>query len=266
MARKLGRARKHSPVEMEAAYVHAMWKETDLDDTEEVQTLFFVAKDIVKGTRAIDDWALDWHGMKWVKASTTQTAGWEIAHVASKNNREQRDKPIGLPCVTGCTGEICKGANGEWVKGPICPAHIGWRVKQLQARDACVPCEELDCAVFATVKVIEKVPSGATLVHSDVASAAKKAKSFVLVVTEAQEASGIFYDGSQPFTFQGRCALKVWEVGRGQGSKGSDVAGSKNSQGCCNSRLRVPWQVVPPSAARCVVRGGRKGLRAARVW
>ena len=106
MARKLGRARTHSPVEMEVAYVQAMWEATDLDDTEEVQTLFFVGKDIVKGTRSIDDFFLDWADMTWCEASETQKVGWEIRPVASKNNREQRDKPIGLPCVTGCTGNI----------------------------------------------------------------------------------------------------------------------------------------------------------------
>eukprot|EP00966_Prymnesium_polylepis_P122101 2822508-Prymnesium_polylepis.2 len=65
MARRLGRARQHSPVEMEAAYVHAMWEHTDLDNTEEVQTLFYVAKNIVKGTRAApaDDFFLDWSDM-----------------------------------------------------------------------------------------------------------------------------------------------------------------------------------------------------------
>ena len=43
---------------LQAAYVHAMWEHTNLDDTEEVQTLFFIAKDIVKGTRAVDDFFL----------------------------------------------------------------------------------------------------------------------------------------------------------------------------------------------------------------
>ena len=141
MARKLGRARKHSPVEMEAAYVHAMWPETNLDDTEEVLTMLFVGKDIVKGTRAIDDFFLDWADMKWVEPSDMSKGGWEIRHVASKNNREGRDKPIWLPCVTGCTGDICMGENGQWVKSKFCPAHVGKHAKWLQARDACVPCD-----------------------------------------------------------------------------------------------------------------------------
>ena len=85
MARKLGRARRQAAVEMEAAYVLAMWEATDLDDTEEVQTLFAVAKNVVKGTRSIDDYFLDWADMTWCEASATQKAGWEIRPVASKN-------------------------------------------------------------------------------------------------------------------------------------------------------------------------------------
>ena len=65
-----------------------MWEHTNLDDTEEVLTLFFIAKDIVKGTRAVDDFFLDWADMEWVEGTTTQSPGWKIKHVASKNNRE----------------------------------------------------------------------------------------------------------------------------------------------------------------------------------
>ena len=96
-------------VTLQAAYVHAMWEHTNLDDTEEVQTLFFIAKDIVKGARAVDDFFLDWADMEWVDATETQSSGWQIRHVASKNNREGRDKPIGLQCITGCCGDIVKG-------------------------------------------------------------------------------------------------------------------------------------------------------------
>ena len=156
----------------------------DLDDTEEVQTLFFVGKDIVTGRRSEDDFWLDWTDMEWAEASATQSAGWKIRHVASKNNREGSNKPIGLPCVTGCCGDICTDAEGNWVKGKLCPAHLGKHAKWLMARDACVPCEELECAVFATVKQVTKVPSGGTLVKSDEESVAEEAKSFVLVVTE----------------------------------------------------------------------------------
>ena len=86
-----------------------MWEHTNLDDTEEVQTLFFIAKDIVKWTRAVDDFFLDWADMEWVDATETQSSGRQIRHGASKNNREGRDKPIGLQCITGCCGDIVKG-------------------------------------------------------------------------------------------------------------------------------------------------------------
>jgi len=54
------------------------------------------------------------------------------------------------------------------------------------------------------VKQVKQVPSGTTLVKSDGESVADEAKAFVLVVTAEQEASGIMYDGSQPFTYTGR--------------------------------------------------------------
>ena len=198
-----------------------MWEHTNLDDTEEVLTLFFIAKDIVKGTRAVDDFFLDWADMEWVEGTTTQSPGWKIKHVASKNNREGYDRPIGLPCITGCCGEISRDAAGGWVKGRLCPAHLGKHAKLLQARDACVPCEELECAVFASVKPVRQVPSGTTLVRSAQDSIAHEAKAFVLVVTAEQEASGVVYDGSQPFTYEGRSfrppARGVWFEVPGKG-------------------------------------------------
>ena len=83
----------------------------------------------------------------------------------SKNNKEQRDKPKGLPCVTGCKGEMKKGADGKWVAPSVlCPVHIGRHAKLLQSLDAGVSVEELKAPVFSKVAWIGKVPSGATLV------------------------------------------------------------------------------------------------------
>ena len=78
------------------------------------------------------------------------------------------------------------------------------RATSLAAARMGVPCDELDCAVFATARTIDKVPSGATLVRAATESVADGAKSFVLVVTAEQEASGYLYDGSVPFTHAGK--------------------------------------------------------------
>ena len=83
----------------------------------------------------------------------------------SKNNKEQRDKPKGLPCVTGCKGSVKKGADGKWVAPSVlCPVHIGRHAKLLQSLDAGVSVEELKAPVFSKVARNGKVPSGATLV------------------------------------------------------------------------------------------------------
>ena len=60
--------------------------------------------------------------------------------------------------------------------------------------------------MFAAVKPVPRLSSGTTLVRSATESVAEQAKAFVLVVTAEQEAAGMIYDGSQPFTYDGR----VW--------------------------------------------------------
>ena len=50
-----------------------------------------------------------------------------------KNNPEGRYKPAGLPCVTGCAGDVKQDAMGKWIKPCVlCPAHLGWHAKALQ--------------------------------------------------------------------------------------------------------------------------------------
>ena len=125
----------------------------------------------------------------------------------SKNNKEQRDKPKGLPCVTGCKGEMKKGADGKWVAPSVlCPVHIGRHAKLLQSLDAGVSVEELKAPVFSKVARIGKVPSGATLVvdENERDAVLQQAGRLVLVITRKQEVEGLLYDGSMPFLLNGR--------------------------------------------------------------
>ena len=125
----------------------------------------------------------------------------------SKNNKEQRDKPKGLPCVTGCKGEMKKGADGKWVAPSVlCPVHIGRHAKLLQSLDAGVSVEELKAPVFSKVAWIGKVPSGATLVvdENERDAVLQQAGRLVLVITRKQEVEGLLYDGSMPFLLNGR--------------------------------------------------------------
>ena len=148
----------------------------------------------------------------------------EVRYAWSKNNKEQRDKPKGLACVTGCEGGMKRGADGEWAAPRcLCPVHIGRHAKLLQARDAGVSVEELKAPVFSKVAQVSKVPSGATLVVDENQREAvlQRAGRLVLVITRKQEAEGLLYDGSLPFLLNG-CKFRppprgVWFVVPGKG-------------------------------------------------
>ena len=147
-----------------------------------------------------------------------------VMYTWTKNNPEQRDKPKGLACVSGCQSKVTKGADGKWVAPHVlCPVHIGWHAKVLQARDAGVTVEVLKAPVFSKVAQLEKVPSGATVVVDKEARDAVAAKvgRLVLVITREQEQQGLMYDGSQPFVLNGRkfrpMVRGVWFVPPGKG-------------------------------------------------
>ena len=130
-----------------------------------------------------------------------------VMYTWTKNNPEQRDTPKGLACVDGCEGDVKKGADGKWVAPKtLCPVHIGWHTKTLQARDACVPVAELKAPVFSKVARFDKVPSGVTLVVDETErdEVAQKVGKLVLVITRKQEQQGLMYDGSVPFMLNGR--------------------------------------------------------------
>ena len=59
MAKKLSRHRKHSPEVLVSAYVESAYEVMDPDNTEEVLTTLYMAKNIVMGTRAADEFLLD---------------------------------------------------------------------------------------------------------------------------------------------------------------------------------------------------------------
>lgn len=204
MAKKLTRHRKHSPDVLLAAYVEAAYEVMDPDNTEEVLTTLYMAKNIVMGTRAADEFLLDWSDVSFEEVSATQHGGVTIRPVLSKNNREGQDRPRGLHGRTGA-GAVKRGADGKWVlPEKLCPVRLAAHAQVLLARDAGVEVAQLEAPVFSDCRRIKQLPAGATLVRSERGSVAEKAKSLVLVVTVKQEEQGLFYNRSQPFTFQGR--------------------------------------------------------------
>ena len=55
MARKCSRARYYTPEELREEYVRAVFESCDFGNTEEVTTLYYIAKGLVKGRRAADE-------------------------------------------------------------------------------------------------------------------------------------------------------------------------------------------------------------------
>ena len=75
MARKCTRARYYSPEMMREEYVRSAYECVDWGETEEVSTLFYIAKDMVQGRRAADELMLDWDDVKKVDATESTTGG-----------------------------------------------------------------------------------------------------------------------------------------------------------------------------------------------
>ena len=208
MAKHLGRGRRYVPLMMQKAFVEAVLQTVDLDDAEEVLIAAYLSKNLVKGTRANDEWRLDWRNVKEHAASGDGGhAGMCFDYGKSKNNMEQRERPNALHCTSTCKGTVERDPNGKLLFASFCPVHLLLHAKSLQARDmGLADASKLDDGpVWATRKWLEDVPAGSTLVVCDDESHAwRKAKPLVMVVTRAQEQAGIMYDGSLPFVINGK--------------------------------------------------------------
>ena len=81
MARKCSRARYYSPEELREEYVRAVFESCDFGNTEEVTTLYYIAKGMVKGRRAADELFLEWGDVDRVEATASTAAG-QVRHSA----------------------------------------------------------------------------------------------------------------------------------------------------------------------------------------
>ena len=75
MAHKCSRARYYSPEELREEYVRAVFESCDFGNTEEVTTLYYMAKGLVKGRRAADELFLEWGDVDRVDATASTSAG-----------------------------------------------------------------------------------------------------------------------------------------------------------------------------------------------
>ena len=75
--------------------------------TDEVAMLSYVGKNVIKGTRAQDEYMLDWSNVTFKEADSTgkQRAGATYKNQTTKNNKAQEDRTKAITCTTGCKGE-----------------------------------------------------------------------------------------------------------------------------------------------------------------
>jgi len=67
-------ARYYSPEELREEYVRAVFESCDFGGTEEVTTLYYIAKGMVKGRRAADELFLEWGDVDRVDATASTSA------------------------------------------------------------------------------------------------------------------------------------------------------------------------------------------------
>ena len=185
----------------------------------QVLTAAYMTKNVVHGTRAHDEFLLDWSDVtecaegEGGEGGVSGVRGVAIAPQGSKNNKAQRDRVKPLWCLRGCTGAVQRTEDGKLKVGCVCPAHLLLHAKALQAARVGVAVAQLRGPVYGDYKKIEDVPAGATLVRSERASVAELAKPLVCVVTRAEEAAGLMYDRREPFVVEGRM---LWPPMRGR--------------------------------------------------
>ena len=119
--------------------------------------LSYIGKNVIKGTRAQDEYMLDWSHVTFREADATgkQHAGATYKNQATKNNRIQEDRTKAITCTTGCkgagqrphmqagctelrcfrrlAGKVEMDKHGKLVVASYCPAHFDQHLKSLQA-------------------------------------------------------------------------------------------------------------------------------------
>ena len=231
LANLLGRARVHEADVVEPEDDDALQERVDLNSAYETGTLTYLTTNTVHGTRAADNLLLDWADVQANGVGTAasepregELRGLALKFQKTKNNPEQRDRPAKpLQCLSSCKlGAVSMkvGTDGKQEGGgPLCPAHLLLRLRELQARDVGVAVAQLEGPVYGDYCTIDKLPAGATLVKAESGSASEKAPRLVLVVSRDEEAAGLMYDRTVPFEAGSKylwppCAGVYFEVAR----------------------------------------------------
>ena len=83
----------------------------------------FIAKNVVNGNRAAQEWLLEWKEVT-VAERHGKTIGLTTAVGLTKVDRLQRGETKPLQCTSGCTGRLELTEDGAIDVGALCPVHL----------------------------------------------------------------------------------------------------------------------------------------------
>eukprot|EP00966_Prymnesium_polylepis_P113624 2627112-Prymnesium_polylepis.1 len=242
LTNELGRGRDESrlPPRLTDAVFASVMEHADLDDAEEVQTVGYLGKNGVHGSRAHDNWWLDREDALKLPANTDtgQRPGFKVKHVSTKNNKAQASRPKALACRTSCEGCVALTAEGKLDTGKLCSACLfELPVAKVDAKLGADEETAKTLPYFVDARGIDEIADGCTLVRCEAASDQKgDAPPLVCVVTAAEHEDGIGYNGTLPFVVDGvekrpcvrgtwfevprtGCAIRVWANAQGVGAR-----------------------------------------------
>jgi hypothetical protein len=166
---------------------------------EEAMNLLYVTKNSVTGTRAHDEYWLDYGEV------VPSELGQSIQYVSTKNNKKQCTRKKFLQCNSKCNGKkFVLRADGTADPEKFCVAHLIEHIKSLlfellgRAPPKHVPFLGRWCKV-------SKLSAGTTLVQSAKNSVAEEDAPLCVCVVTAEEAQmGYCYDRTVPFEYNGK--------------------------------------------------------------
>ena len=155
----------------------------------------YVAKNVVDGNRAAQEWLLDWEEVELVERSD-KVVGMQTHIGLTKKDRKQKGAVKNTPCPSDCTGEIVYDKDGCFDAAAMCPVHLLQYLRVLWADQLQVEPKDVKGPLWSDFARFEDTPKGMTLVTIDDNSPAYAYKDmpkiqFKVMTREEERVSGL---------------------------------------------------------------------------
>ena len=126
----------------------------------------YVAKNVVDGNRAAQEWLLDWEEVELVERSD-KVVGMQTHIGLTKKDRKQKGAVKNTPCPSDCTGEIVYDKDGCFDAAAMRPVHLLQYLRVLWADQLQVEPKDVKGPLWSDFARFEDTPKGMTLVTID---------------------------------------------------------------------------------------------------